>query len=836
MMNDFIYALRSLNSRPLVSTIAILSLALGIGVNTAIFSVLDRLVLRRLPVPAPEGIVNVTSVSPRPGWTSTSDAGRTNAIFSYPLFRDLEQLDGGGLRMAAHRDFNANLSYRGRTADGEGVLISGHYFSALGITPALGRPLGPEDDRVPGAHPLVVLSHAYWSTSFGSDPGVLDDTLIVNGEPMTIVGVLPPGFSGNTTMDRPDVFVPLAMAAQMFRRPDWTGLTARNDHWLYLFARLGPGVSRDQAESLINVPFAALTRDIEFPALRSGMGDLAREQFQRRRLRLEDGSHARNADWGEVRMVLMLMFAVTGFVLAIACANVANLLLARVVDRSAEMSVRLSIGASSGRLLRMLLVEACVLGVLGSAAALIVARLTLGGVLSMMPAEDVPMLNFEMNRTVLLFTLALGLATSLLFGLFPALHGIRTANARGLSAHSGRVSGTRTANRFRASLATTQVALATALLSVAGLFIVSLVNVARVDLGIERDGLITFSVSPYLNGYSAAQSLALFERLEEELTGVPGVVSVSATSVPILANTNFVNNLTVEGFEAGPDADTTASFARTGTDYFRTLGIPLLAGRDFSRADRTGSPQVAIVNEAFARRFNLGANAVGRRMALGAGGNRPLNIEIVGLVRDAPYSEVKEAPPAQFYMPYRQADAGTMTFYVRTSANTRALLATVTSVLARLDGDLPIVNLRTMDEQIRDNTTRDRVLGTLSSSFAALATLLAAIGLYAVLAYGVAQRLREFGIRIALGAQRGHVRWLVLSQVMRIGAIGGVIGAGLAFGLGRVSEAMLFGVAGSNIAVIGGAVLLVLIVTLAAGTVPARRATAVNPIQMLRNE
>jgi ABC-type antimicrobial peptide transport system permease subunit len=245
---------------------------------------------------------------------------------------------------------------------------------------------------------------------------------------------------------------------------------------------------------------------------------------------------------------------------------------------------------------------------------------------------------------------------------------------------------------------------------------------------------------------------------------------------------------------------------------------------------------VAIVNEAFARKFNLGANAVGTRMALGEGGNRPLNIEIVGLVRDAPYSEVKEAPPAQFYMPYRQAAAGTMTFYVRTSAETRALLATVTSVLARLDGDLPIVNLRTMDQQIRDNTTRDRVLSTLSSSFAALATLLAAIGLYAVLAYGVAQRLREFGIRIALGAQRGHVRWLVLSQVMRISAIGGVIGAGLAYGLGRVSEAMLFGIAGSNAVVIAVAALLVPIVTLAAGTVPAGRATAVNPIQMLRME
>jgi hypothetical protein len=280
MWQDVRYALRSLARRPLVTTVAVLSLALGIGVNAAIFSVFERLILRRLPVSAPDRIANVTSPGPRPGSQSTGDGGRLDAIFSYPLFRDLERLDVGAFRIAAHRDFGANLAYKGQTSDAEGVLVSGLYFPALGLTPALGRLLGPDDDRVQGGHSVVVLSHDYWSTRFGGDPTVLDDTLIVNGEPMTIVGVAPEGFTGNTSLDRPQVFVPLMMAERAFRDPQWNGMTARNNHWLYLFARLDSGVSRTQAEGLINVPFAGLIRDVEFPALRSGMGDRDRELFQ----------------------------------------------------------------------------------------------------------------------------------------------------------------------------------------------------------------------------------------------------------------------------------------------------------------------------------------------------------------------------------------------------------------------------------------------------------------------------------------------------------------------------------------------------------------------------
>jgi predicted permease len=845
LCQDVRYAIRSLASRPLVTTVAVLSLALGIGVNTAIFSTFERLLLRRLPVPSPDQIVNVTSPGPRPGSSSSSDAGGADAIFSYPLFRDLERVGPDSLRISAHRNFGANLGYQGQTSDEEGLLVSGQYFPALGLIPALGRLLGPEDDRIQGAHPVVVLSYAYWSTRFGADPAVIDDTLVVNGEPMTIVGVTPEGFSGNTTMDRPAVFVPLMMAERAYRQPQWNGMTARNNHWLYLFARIEPGVSREQAEELMNVPFTALIREVEFPALRSGMGDRQREQFQQRRLVLEDGARGRHAGRAEARTIILLMFAITAFVLVIACANVANLLLARVADRSMEIAVRQSIGASAGRLIRLLLVEASVLGLAGALGALAVARLTLDGLLAIMPAEDAPMLSFEINTTVLLFTLMLGLGTSVLFGLFPAVHGVRSAARGGLHGQiqTGRTSGSRSANRFRGSLATSQIALATALLALAGLFVASLVNVARVELGIRREGLVTFRLSPYLNGYSPERAQALFDQVEERIRAVPGVVAVTESTVPILSNSNWNNNVTVEGFDAGPDADTRVSVARAGTDNFRTLGTPLLAGREFVRTDTESSPRVAVVNEAFGRKFNLGSSVIGKRLAMGAGGNRPLNIEIVGLTRDAKYSEVREPPPPQLIMPYRQPDTsrgetgvGTLTYYVRTTSDARALVGAIPQVVGTLDRNLPIVALRTMDDQVWDNTTRERVLSTLSSSFAVLATLLAAIGLYAVLAYGVARRLREIGIRVALGAQPSDVRRLVLSQVGRISLVGSVIGVGLALALGRLGRAMLFGVGGSDVTVIGGAAVLALAVSFAAGILPARRATSVNPIEALRVE
>jgi predicted permease len=826
MLSDLRYAIRSLASRPLVTGVAVLSLALGIGVNTAIFSLLDRLALRRLPVPQPSDIVLVTSPGPRPGSSSTSDSGRSEAVFSYPLFRDLEALETDAIQLTAHRDTGVNVAHAGTTSSAEGLLVSSHYFSVLGLRPSLGRLLGPEDDQT-GADPVVVLSHDYWTTRFGARTDIVGARLILNGDPVTVVGVGPAGFAGTTALDRAQVFVPLTRGVGQRR------MTARDDHWLYVFGRLQPGVSRDQLQARLDVAFGSILRNVELPAVVERMTPQAREAFARRRLVLEDGSRIRNADRGEIRVVFSLMFAVTGFVLAIACANVANLLLVRGIDRSGEMSLRVSLGASRTRLFRLLLSEALIMGLLGGAGALAVARLTVALFLTLMPSEDVAMLTVTLNASVLLFTFAVGFGTSLLFGLFPALHSVKHAVAGAMHAQSNRMSGVKSAGRFRLTAAVAQVALATALLAVAGLFAVSLVNVGREDLGIRREGLVSFRVTPGLNGYTTERAEALFERLEEELRSIRGVTNVTASTVPILSGNNWRNFVSVEGFDVEPGSEVATSVASVGVGYFRTLGVALRAGRDFTIEDRKDAPAVAIVNEAFARRFRLGDRAVGARMALGRQKNA-FDIEIVGVVADAKYSEVREPAPPQFFLPYRQADTNTLTFYVRSASPANALLSAIAPVVRRLDATLPIDNVRTMDDQIWENTTRERVMSTLSGLFAGLATLLAAVGLYATLAYSVSQRLREFGIRIALGAQPGDIRRLVASQMIRVGAAGAVIGVALALGLGRLGQSMLVGVERSSGPIAAAAAALALLAVAVAGALPARRAAKADPVEILR--
>jgi predicted permease len=836
MFQDLRYAVRALMARPLVTSAAVLSLAIGIGVNTAIFSVFDRLVLGRLPVQNPTDLVVVASPGPRPGNNSSGDGGDQDTIFSYALFRDLERVQNVFSGIAAQRDFPANLSHRGQTQRGQGVLVSGGYFPTLGLTPALGRLFTLEDDRTPGGHDLVVLSHDYWATQFGRDPAVLNGALVINGVPMTIVGVAPAGFRGTTKMERPQVFVPLTMAARV--RPGWNRMEQRNDHWLYVFGRLKPNLTREQAQGLLNVPFTALIRDVEYPALRRGIGsERARAAFQARQVFLRDGARGQNSERNqrEMRSVMTLLFAVTGFVLLIACANVANLLLARANDRSTEISVRLSLGASAMRLVRLLLTEACVLGMAGAAAALIVSDATMRGLMTMLPVEDRELFTVGMNLPALAFTAGLGLLTGVIFGLLPAAQTVRRSLVTGLSARSSRTSGPRGAARLRASLAAAQIALATALLAQSGLFIVSLVNISRADLGIDSEGLITFRLAPSLNGYTPERTLAFFDQLEDDIRALPGVSAATSSTHPLLADSDSTTNVTVEGFDAGPDADTTVSYALVSTDYFRTVGVPLLAGREFTRADVTDRPKVAIVNEAFVRKFNLGSRALGARMKRGAG-NQPLDMEIVGIVRDAAYSEVKDAIPAQLFQPYRQNQFGGLSFYVRSGSDAQALAAAIPGVVRQIDANLPIERLRTMDDQIWENTTQDRILTTLSSTFAGFATLLAAIGLYGILAYLVTSRVRELGIRMAFGATGGDVRRLVFGHVGRITLVGGVIGVGAALGLGRLGQAFLFRLEGFNLPIIAAASVAVVAVALLAGVLPARRAASVNPVEALRAE
>jgi predicted permease len=438
---------------------------------------------------------------------------------------------------------------------------------------------------------------------------------------------------------------------------------------------------------------------------------------------------------------------------------------------------------------------------------------------------------------MLLAASVLSLGTGLLFGLFPALHATRPDLAPVLKGHSGQPSGARTAKRFRLTLATIQIALSMALLVGAGLFTRSLYNVSRVELGLKTDKLVTFSVTPQMNGYSIERSQALFERLETELSSQPGVAAVSAALVPTLAGVSWGTDVAVEGFKSGPDINSNSRYNAVGAGYFGTMGMPLVAGREFTPADRLGSPRVAIINESFARKFNLGADAVGKRMGWQRGGGSPLDSEIIAVVRDAKYSEVKGNVPALFFLPYRQDDTvGSLTFYIRTSFEPDAILASVRDIVARLDANLPVDNLRTMDRQVQENVSIDRFLMILSASFAVLATLLAAVGLYGVLAYTVAQRTREIGLRMALGAAPGKVRRMILRQVGIMTVIGSFIGLSAGLWIASAAKSQLFQMEGPDVSVFAGALLLLGCVAITAGFVPAHRASRVDPMTALRYE
>jgi predicted permease len=833
MLQNVKLAARMLLRTPFVTAVAVLSLALGIGANSAIFSLFDQILLKKLPVPAPQELINLGAPGPKPGMQNCQQAGGCDVVFSYPMFRDLERTQTVLTGLAAHTAFGASLSVNNEPTVGRGMLVSGQYFSTLQVQPALGRLLSPSDDAVVSANYVVVLAHSFWADRFGSDASAVGQTMIINGRTFTIVGVAPEDFYGTTLGVRPDIFVPLSMWAMVEPGANPNRFERRNAYWLYLFGRLKPGVTLAQADAALNGLYQPIVNDVE-AALETGMSDQTMQRFRAKRMTVEAGPQGQSSIQGEATTPLALLFGVTGVVLLIACANIANLLLARGAGRAAEMGVRLALGATRRQLLALLLTESVLLALVGGAVSLVVAQWTLTAMGAMMPPDAVATLRFSIQPSVVLFAAALSIATGLVFGMFPALHSTRSDLISVIRSGAGQLTGGKAAARFRASLVTVQITLSMALLISAGLFLKSLVNVSRVELGVDIERFATFALSPSRAGYDSTRSAVYFARVEEELASIPGATGVTSSIVPLLGGSNWGTDVNVQGFPKGPDVDNNSRFNMVGPGYFTTLGVPMLAGRDFSASDVRGGSKVAIVNMTFANKFKLGTDAVGKFLTSDTGRDS-LDTQIVGLIADIKYSDVKDTVPPVFYTPWRQdGNVGEMYFLLKSSLPPEQMLGAIREVVKRIDATIPVEDLKTMPQQVRENVFLDRMISILSAAFAVLATLLAGVGLYGVLSYSVAQRTREIGVRMALGADGRQVRGMVMKQVGLMTLVGGGLGVAAALGLGKAARSLLFGLEGHDALVFSMSVLLLSLVALAAGFLPARRAAQVDPMQALR--
>ena len=834
-MNHLKLALRQLKLRPGLSFVVIAMLALGIGATTAMFSLYHQILLRPMPVPEPDRLVNLTAPGPKPGGGIQGiGLDDRDAQFSYPMFRDLEKGQTGFTGIAAYIDYLANLSFDDRPTSGRIDLVSGSYFDVLNLQPALGRLLGPGDDANVGESAVAVLSYEFWQRALGGEAAVIGKSLSVNGQSLEIVGIAPQGFRGTNIGVRTDVFVPLTLApTAMAGLVGPTMFDARQGYWIYLFARLKPDVTLARAAAQLNGVYSGVLNDVEAPLL-SGeqLPEGTLDRFRARQLEFSPGGQGRSTLASQAEQQSERLLGVTALVLLIVCVNIANLLLARGASRSGEMATRASLGASRGWLVRQLLSESFVLIAIGGMLSLAVAAILIRLIASLLPTGIETGLGPELSTTAMLFAAGASLVTVLVFGLVPALRVSDANPALAMRADAARAGGSRAAMRFRGALTVAQIAFSMLLLVLAGLFTKSLMNVARQDIGMDVESVLSFSVTPRMNAYNPARLAEYYDRLEDALATQPGVLAVGSSGVPLLGTFALRQPLSVEGFDAAPGADTRATLAMVGTDFFGALGIPLRAGRTFTDRDEANSPAVAVVNESFARRFNVAG--VGTRAGFGQTTN--YQFEIVGIVADAKVASVKsEFEPVIYLSRYQIAGSiQAMFYFLRAGVEPDALLAMIPRVAAEIDPDVPITNLQTMTTTINGNVFVDRLLSMLSAGFAALATLLAGIGLYGVLAYNVTQRTRELGLRLALGAPPARLRTMILKQVGVMALIGMGVGLVAAFAVARAAEALLFGLSGRDPLAFVAAFIVLSTVVLAASWVPAWRASRIAPTEALR--
>ncbi len=821
LFQDLRYAFRMLRKNPGFSLVVIATLALGIGANAAMFSLTDRVLLQRLPVSNPDQLSVLVTRDP-----SESEG---DSSFSYPMYQDLRDRNSVFSGVIAVGGSQMNISYGDQTERVSAELVSGNFFEVLGVRPLAGRLLTQNDDLNPGAHPVAVISYGFWQRRFGKDPSIVGRTILANERPVTVLGVTPPDFYGVFLEDAPDIWAPLMMTP-VFNPVPPTRLVKRSHQWLSVMARRKDGVTTEQAQASLAVLYHQIR---EAESQQQSYKPKALERFMARQISLQPGGRGIQTFQRELRTSLLLLFGATCVVLLILCANLANLMMARATVRAPETAVRLALGAGRVRLLRQWLTEGLLLSLLGGLLGIFVALWIKAGLMVVIPDTVRGNLNDPFGWRFAGFIMLMSILVGLLFSLAPALQSARHASSPSLQLETRSFTGTNRLFSLRSGLVLLQVALSLPLLIGAVLLLRTLQNLRAVDTGLSRSNVLLASINPSLNGYSSDKSRNFFNELMSRIRSLPGVVAASLATDSPLSGGWDMNGIVVEGYTPREGEKMSIDATFISADYFKSLDIPLTAGREFTDQDTIGSPKVAVINEKLANYFFPGQNPIGKRIGLSG----TPDATIVGVVKDAKYINLREPLRRHFYVPVMQdKNILGLTLQVRTNSDPDSITAAVRNQVREMDPHLPMYNVKTLAGEIDQSLIQERLLSWLTTSFGVLATLLVIIGLYGVLSFSVVRRTREIGIRVALGAQRRDVFLMVIKHGMILVLLGTLAGIGASMLLSRFLSGLLFGISPTNAMTFISAAAGLVLVALAACFIPARRATKVDPLVALRYE